>query len=52
MIYSMTADSTKITAFSDNAVGQAGNDAAHSNMMPALCLNFIICLQGIYPERS
>jgi microcystin-dependent protein len=25
---------------------------AHDNLMPSLCVNFIICLSGIYPSRS
>lgn len=29
-----------------------GNGAAHDNMMPFLVINFIICLYGLYPQRS
>jgi microcystin-dependent protein len=32
-----------------NVVG-AGSTTPHSNMQPYLCLNFIICLDGIYPS--
>lgn len=32
--------------------GQAGGGAAHNNLPPYQCLNFIIALQGIYPSRS
>ncbi len=35
-----------------NSVTSAGSESAHNNMMPALCLNFIIALNGIYPSRS
>lgn len=33
-------------------VSPAGGSQAHTNMQPYLALNFIICLQGIYPPRS
>lgn len=29
-----------------------GSNAAHSNMQPYLGMNYIICLQGIYPSRN
>lgn len=35
-----------------NTVGESGADEAHINVMPALALNFIICLQGYYPPRN
>ncbi len=31
------------------AVGDAGHSLPHENMMPFLPLNFVICLQGLYP---
>ena len=30
----------------------AGGGQAHKNVMPYICINFIIALQGIYPSRS
>jgi microcystin-dependent protein len=33
-------------------VGNAGSSLPHSNMMPSLCITFIIALVGIYPSRS
>ncbi len=38
--------------FAASAVGNAGGSQAHSNLMPTLCVNFIIALFGIYPSRS
>lgn len=32
--------------------GPAGGNQAHSNMMPSLVVNYIICLSGIFPPRS
>lgn len=34
-----------------NRVGHAGGSQSHSNLMPFLCINFIIALFGIYPSR-
>ena len=34
------------------AVGPAGGDQPHNNMMPYLTLNFCIALQGVFPPRS
>lgn len=33
----------------NNALTMAGSSQAHNNMMPYVCLNFIIALSGIYP---
>lgn len=33
-------------------VGNTGGGAAHSNVMPSLVVNYIICLKGTYPQRS
>jgi len=33
-------------------VGAAGGSQAHANLMPALCVHFIIALFGVYPSRS
>ena len=35
-----------------NTIGSAGNSQSHNNMMPSLCVNFIIALRGIYPSRD
>ena len=34
------------------AVGLAGGNGHHNNMMPFLALNWIIALQGVFPARS
>ncbi|MEZ4771045.1 MAG: tail fiber protein [Caldilineales bacterium] len=43
---------TPDTAFAANAVSAAGGSQSHMNLMPALCVNFIIALFGIYPSRQ
>lgn len=34
------------------ACGQAGGSLPHTNLMPSLCITFIIALQGIFPSRN
>jgi microcystin-dependent protein len=41
-----------LTAFALQAIGPAGGDKPHNNMMPYLVLNFCIALQGIFPPRN
>lgn len=37
---------------SPEAVGNAGGSRSHTNLMPFLCVHFIIALFGIYPSRQ
>jgi microcystin-dependent protein len=39
-------------AMAPGACGPAGGNQAHNNMMPSLCITFVIALQGIFPSRS
>ena len=34
------------------SVSNAGGSQPHSNLMPSLCITFIIALQGIFPSRN
>ncbi|MCS7459126.1 tail fiber protein [Paenibacillus doosanensis] len=34
------------------ALGLSGNNMPHDNLMPYLCVNFIISLYGIYPSQG
>jgi len=44
-------DATNVTL--DGAtVGPAGGSQSHDNLQPYLCVNFIICLFGIFPAQS
>lgn len=49
-------NSTSNTAMSPNAVqvvaGVAGGSQPHNNMQPYLGLNYIICMEGIFPSRN
>ncbi len=35
-----------------SAIGNAGGSQSHSNLMPFLCIHFIVALVGIYPSRT
>lgn len=39
-------------AMAAGACGPAGGSQPHNNMMPSLCITFIIALVGAYPSRS
>jgi microcystin-dependent protein len=41
-----------LQAFKTNAVSNVGGSRSHTNLMPYLCINFIIALVGIYPSRN
>lgn len=50
-LYHSQENSPQIAAFPD-IVGDTGDNIAHQNMMPALAINFIISLNGLYPARN
>ena len=39
-------------ALAANAVSNTGGSQPHDNMMPFLCINFILALNGIYPSQT
>ena len=39
------------TSFAADAVTLSGSSTPHDNMMPSLCIHFIICLDGVFPSR-
>jgi len=43
---------TMATDMIKGTAGPTGGNQAHSNMMPYLGINYIICLVGIFPARS
>lgn len=44
-------DDTPVAGFNAASVTNVGGSQSHTNMMPFLCVNFIIALFGIYPSR-
>lgn len=48
-----TTDAASLTRLPSNAIAVSGGDGnPHDNLMPYLCLNFIICVEGIYPSQT
>ncbi|OYY71823.1 phage tail protein [Sphingomonas sp. 28-63-12] len=43
---------TTTDQYAPGAVTMTGNNQSHTNLMPALCVSFIIALQGIFPSRN
>jgi len=39
-------------AMATDACGTAGGGQPHTNLMPSLCVTFIIALQGLFPSRN
>jgi len=49
---SAPSDTSKIQELHGNTLTSTGGNQSHINMMPSLCVNFIIALFGIYPSRQ
>ncbi|HET9050305.1 MAG TPA: tail fiber protein [Candidatus Dormibacteraeota bacterium] len=47
--YSASAPTAPMSA---TAIGSAGGSQPHDNMLPFLCVNFIISLFGVFPSQS
>jgi microcystin-dependent protein len=47
-IYETTADGTMAA----NSVTMSGGNQPHDNMSPFLAINYIICIEGIFPSRN
>lgn len=43
---------TSPLALAPDSIASAGGSQPHDNMQPYVVLNFCICVQGIYPQRS
>ena len=50
-LYINSLSSTR-TSMSSNMITNSGGSGSHTNLMPYLCVNFIIALYGIYPSRN
>ena len=52
LFYSEPTDPSKITSLATQSTYASGGGQAHCNMMPTTCINFIICVKGVYPTRN
>ena len=46
-----TNDTSSMTGLLPGTVTNTGGSRPHTNMMPTLCIHFIVALVGIYPSR-
>ena len=44
-------NSSPVVDMATNSINQVGGSRSHTNLMPFLCIHFIIALFGIYPSR-
>ena len=44
-------NATQDADFASSAISNVGGSRSHTNLMPFLCIHFIIALVGIYPSR-
>jgi microcystin-dependent protein len=51
-LYAEPGNAGTPTPLAQSAVGLSGGNLPHSNLMPSLCVTFIIALQGMYPSRN
>jgi microcystin-dependent protein len=49
--YSQQDPGDQLLPMNAGAISPAGGGQPHNNMPPFLCVNFIICTQGLYPSR-
>ena len=43
---------SSLVAMNGNAIHSTGNGLPHTNIQPSIGVNFIICLNGVYPSRN
>lgn len=48
----MAADSASATIGGSITLSASGGSQPHDNIPPVLCLNYIICVEGIFPARN
>ncbi|PKQ62115.1 phage tail protein [Labilibaculum manganireducens] len=47
-----TKSTTNLEPMNPKSVGNAGGSTQHYNVQPFLGINYVICLQGLYPSRN
>jgi microcystin-dependent protein len=52
MVFAYAAFDANQKALAPNAIGPSGGSQPHDNMLPFLCVNFIISLFGIFPSQT
>ena len=52
LTFSVAQASPSLALMNPQMVGVSGGSLPHNNMMPFLCINYCIALQGVFPARS
>jgi microcystin-dependent protein len=52
MVFAYGAPDGNMRSLAPNALGISGGSQPHDNMLPFLCVNFIIALEGIFPTQT
>jgi len=52
VLYATVASSPTLDNLPPDAVSMTGSGVPHSNLMPSLCISFVIALVGIFPSRN
>ena len=52
VLYATVADNPTIESLPPDSVSMTGSGVAHDNLMPSLCITFIIALFGVFPSRN
>ena len=51
-LYDTFKSLSSIVSLNEKTISNAGASISHTNMMPSICVNFIIALVGVYPSRT
>jgi microcystin-dependent protein len=51
-VYSSSAPDTTLGSGGTATIGIAGGSQPHNNMQPYLGMNYVICMEGIFPSRN
>ena len=51
-IYEDVPGSIKQVDLRSGTIGTTGAGQGHQNLMPYLCVSFILCMEGLYPSRN
>jgi microcystin-dependent protein len=52
MVFAYAPADANLKSLAPTAIGVAGGSQPHDNMLPFLCINFIISLFGIFPSQT
>ncbi len=51
VIYDQNPLASVIRSLAADSISSVGGNQSHTNLMPTLCINFVVATSGIYPSR-